>query len=256
MLLSENLVLGKALLSPKVIYFMLLIIGITVIIATILVLYFLNSFTKNSVTIKESSELKPYSSSFENISDDIFVDISGAISKPGIYKLKQGARIADLVDLAGGPAPSQADPVWFFKNVNLAKILKDEQKLYIPFEWEVYESTMSIADLSEFPILTDANNDIVSQTVKQTEQSKSSADSNKIEQKDTSQMLNSNVHTAQFKVNVNTASASEIEELPGIGPTYANRIIQNRPYKSIEELENKAKIPNSTITKIKDVINF
>jgi competence protein ComEA len=39
------------------------------------------------------------------------------------------------------------------------------------------------------------------------------------------------------RVNLNTASQAEIESLPGIGPTLAQRIIEGRPYRSIEELD-------------------
>jgi competence ComEA-like helix-hairpin-helix protein len=37
-------------------------------------------------------------------------------------------------------------------------------------------------------------------------------------------------------VNVNTASAKELESLPGIGPSRADEIIAHRPYKSVDEL--------------------
>ena len=39
------------------------------------------------------------------------------------------------------------------------------------------------------------------------------------------------------RVNLNTVSQAEIESLPGIGPALARRIIEGRPYRSIEELD-------------------
>src|SRR5262249_26250690 len=39
------------------------------------------------------------------------------------------------------------------------------------------------------------------------------------------------------RVNVNTATAAELEALPGIGPVLARRIIEGRPYWSVDELE-------------------
>src|SRR5580700_7923189 len=37
-------------------------------------------------------------------------------------------------------------------------------------------------------------------------------------------------------VDINTASLAQLEEVPGIGPTYAKEIIAARPYASLEEL--------------------
>jgi competence protein ComEA len=38
------------------------------------------------------------------------------------------------------------------------------------------------------------------------------------------------------RINVNTATQAELEALPGIGPVLARRIIEGRPYRSVEEL--------------------
>src|SRR5215831_18938763 len=42
---------------------------------------------------------------------------------------------------------------------------------------------------------------------------------------------------AAGRVNVNTATAAELEALPGIGPVIARRIVEGRPYRSVEDLE-------------------
>lgn len=57
-------------------------------------------------------------------------------------------------------------------------------------------------------------------------------------------------------VNINTASAEELEALPGIGEVTAAKIIDNRPYGTIQELLEKKVVGNSTFEKIKDKISF
>ena len=57
------------------------------------------------------------------------------------------------------------------------------------------------------------------------------------------------------KVNINAASASELDTLWGIGTVRAQDIIDNRPYQSVEELETKKIIPSNVYEKIKDQIS-
>lgn len=57
------------------------------------------------------------------------------------------------------------------------------------------------------------------------------------------------------KVDVNNATEEELQELPGIGETYAKKIIAGRPYKTEADLVN-AGIPQKTVDKIKDSIKF
>jgi len=58
------------------------------------------------------------------------------------------------------------------------------------------------------------------------------------------------------KMNINTASISELEDLSGIGEAKAFDIIQNRKYKSIHELVDKGIIGEKTFNNIKDVITI
>jgi DNA uptake protein ComE-like DNA-binding protein len=55
-------------------------------------------------------------------------------------------------------------------------------------------------------------------------------------------------------VELNTATAKELEALPGVGPSTAKRIINNRPYASVADL-SKASIPAATIAKITPLVS-
>jgi competence protein ComEA len=68
----------------------------------------------------------------------VVVDVAGAVEKPGIYKLPSGSRIGDGLVAAGGLSAS-ADREWVAKTLNLAEVVKDGGKVYIP----IYKETPS-----------------------------------------------------------------------------------------------------------------
>ncbi len=66
---------------------------------------------------------------------EISVDVSGAVVKPGVYRLKEGLRIEDAVAAAGGFSRN-ANLEYISKNLNMAQKLSDGSKVYIPIEGE------------------------------------------------------------------------------------------------------------------------
>ncbi len=56
--------------------------------------------------------------------------------------------------------------------------------------------------------------------------------------------------------NVNSASLTQLELLPGIGPVRAQKIIDNRPYSLLEELVSKKVLGQATFTKLNGLIGL
>ncbi len=75
---------------------------------------------------------------------------------------------------------------------------------------------------------------------------------------DTSREVSAPTINAPSKININTATASELDSLPGIGSVTTQRIIAHRqehgPFKSIEGLKEAKLVSGSTFEKIKDLI--
>jgi competence protein ComEA len=158
------------------------------------------------------------------ISDgSIVVDLSGAVSKPGIYKLKAGSRVGDLLDEGGGVL-GDASKTWISKTLNLSKKLDDSTKIYVPFEWE---------------ITSQGGNEIVKTVASGTSGSSSNSSQNSSEE-DTG---NTGIGD-DGKTNVNTASSSDLDKLSG------------RPYTDITDFESRSGLWASTITGIKNLITF
>src|SRR2546423_13720719 len=58
----------------------------------------------------------------------------------------------------------------------------------------------------------------------------------------------------QDKLDINSASESDLKDLPGIGEAYAKKIVEGRPYKAMDELWEKKIIPKATYAKIKNKV--
>lgn len=148
---------------------------------------------------------------------ELTVDVSGAVKSPGVYVLADGSRIKDAIEKAGGLS-DEADTDFIERSFNLARLLNDGSKLYIP---EIGESIGSSAENSR----TEYSQDVAGVD-------------------------------ARSLININSASESELDTLSGIGPVTAGKIIDNRPYNSIDELVSKKVVSNSVFEKIKDSISL
>ena len=81
----------------------------------------------------------------------------------------------------------------------------------------------------------------------------SSEKSSSSKSKKTSSESSGAVASSSTPVNINTASAKELEDLPGVGKATAEKIIKGRPYHSVDDL-SKAGVSKSTISKISSLV--
>lgn len=156
--------------------------------------------------------------------EPIAVHIIGAVPRPGLYEFAEGARVQDAINAAGGLLSSAN-----VASINLAALLEDGQQLDIPYK------------SGEEPLAEDSGGreddlNLPGGTEEPTDTGGSEDD----------------------LININTASLEELDSLPGIGPSIAQRIIdyrdENGPFASIEDLLNVSGIGPSTFDQIKDLI--
>ena len=155
---------------------------------------------------------------------NVTCDISGAVNHQGVYTLKNGARLNELIAAAGG-IKSNAQ----LKRVNRALILKDQDKIHIPYKDEKIKAEQVVESVSS-----------TSSGSVSAENSDNKADQT----------------TASNKVNINTANVAQLQQLNGIGEKKAQQIIdyrqKNGQFKSIEELKQVSGIGEKTFVALKE----
>ncbi len=228
-----------------------LVLIITAILIAIYVIYYLISgdplfLSKNIVLEIEGEDGQGKNINDALIQEDvknnkyIVIDISGAVKYPGIYKLEDGSRVGDAVKTAGGLL-NESSIKYVSKNLNLAQKIEDGEKIYIPYEWDyIEERSLQVNELVIPAVVSLSNNS-------KDEEKTSGSSQGESQSTDDSNFTN---------VNINNASEEELDALPGIGPAYAKKIIDNRPYKDISELKEKSGLSENTINKITSNITF
>ena len=145
---------------------------------------------------------------------DIVVDVTGAVTKPGVYHLPGDSRIGDAIDAAGGFSPRvDADKV--ASALNLAETLKDGSRIHVP----------SRDDPSSGPSDSGTGG--------------------------------AGAGGGGTLVDLNTATASELDALPGIGPVTAAKIIDSRTttsFTSVDELKSRKLVGEKTFDQLKSLV--
>ena len=155
-------------------------------------------------------------------SGQIVVDVDGAVAHPGLYKLPADSRVQAALAAAGGLSP-QADA----HRINRAAKLHDGQKLYVLSQGE-----------STPPLAASSGQGCEGQACTSAEGGVAGSDPE-----------------GQGLVNINTANATQLTQLPGVGPAIAQKIIDyrtaNGPFTSVDDLTKVPGIGAAKLAQIK-----
>jgi competence protein ComEA len=138
----------------------------------------------------------------------VVVYVVGAVRRSGIYRLREGARVADALERAGGPAP-KAD----LTAVNLAAPIVDGQQIVVP----------SRPPAGAPPTAAGAGG----------------------------------VPGAGAKVSLSSATVDQLDELPGVGPVTAQKIVDWRashPLRSVDDLDAIPGIGPARIEQLRELV--
>ena len=138
---------------------------------------------------------------------EIFVDVTGAVNKPGVYTLTGKSRVIDAIKAAGDSAPG-AD----LSTINLARVLNDGEQIYVD------------------SLVINSSGQRVSKK------------------------------TPSGPININRATARQLDALDGIGPVIAARIVEyrkiNGSFLSIDDLQKVSGIGAAKFAQIKSKVRI
>lgn len=145
----------------------------------------------------------------------LVVHVVGAVRRPGLLRLREGARVADAVARAGG-ATKGAD----LAALNLAAPLVDGVQVLVPLRVESVGTEAPSAGAPTSPASPYAG--------------------------------------AAGKPSLATATAEELDELPGVGPITAQKILDYRaahgPFRSVDDLDAVPGIGPARIEQLRDLV--
>ena len=205
-------------LKQKIIFFIILLIMIIVIIYYFYSTIYSNQYYLNNNIDLLSDEFVEKQDEYNSINssekiNSIVVYVCGAVKESKVISLEENSRVGDAIDAVGGLS-KDAD----LTNINLASILEDGQKIYIPKIGE----------------------DLQTDSTQSTE------------------ISYNNTLKNNSKININKATQTELETIPGVGPSTALKIInyrnENGKFSSIEEIKNVSGIGDAKYEQIKNYI--
>ncbi len=173
---------------------------------------------EDNFTVNRASDISENYTAIQIEAPPVIIHIAGAVKNPGVYQLKSTDRIIDAVKIAGGATEEASLDL-----INLAALLKDGQKIIIPYK--TYSETGEEINTNTYNYVSSAY---------------------------------SSSGSTSAKININTANANMLQNLPGIGPVLSERIIeyrnQNGLFGVIDDIKDVSGIAEKKYEGIKDLI--
>lgn len=225
-------------------YKVAILAGILLLIITLFIIAYNYYYSDNEDIINQTAlneHFEDKSSEYEDLEDEnkkednrisskigisksektIIVHVIGEVQNPGVVELKEGSRIIDAIESAGGKT-EDAD----LSRINLAYIIEDGVQIYVPRIGERTNETNINKEEGEGVIIENFTQD--------------------------------ETDNIKIKVNINTASLEKLQTLPGVGASTAQKILdyreENGKFKTIEEIKNVSGIGESKFNSLKDYI--
>lgn len=182
----------------------------------------------NQVVINEVEKVEV------DLKDDlVYVDIKGAVKKPGVYEINSDKKIIDVITMAGGLMENANTD-----NINLSKKVTDEMVIIIYTKEEVKNSNIVdtvIKVIDKECVCPNIQNDGCINTE-----------------------INDSITNVNKTININTATLEELMSINGLGEAKAKAIIKYREengyFKIIDDLLNVSGIGEALFEKIKEYI--
>ena len=176
----------------------------------------------STVALPEGRTFVPSGSADGGAAVGPVVEVSGAVVHPGVYRLAAGARIADAIGAAGGYSP-RVDAGRADRELDLARPISDGEEIRIPSRDDPSPNPGTGAGSASGGTGGPAGGS----------------------------------GAGHGPLDLNTATAGELDALPGIGPVTAAKIIASRqahPFRSVGDLQTRKLVGPATFEKLRGLV--
>lgn len=158
------------------------------------------------------------------------VQVSGAVLEPGVYDIPVNCRVEDAIAVAGG-LTENADS----ERVNLVRKVRDGMQIRVPVQKAAQTNRTQRKNAQ-------AKSGLGASTTKKSSSTRAGTEKN---------------NSAVQSVRINSAGVSELQQLPGIGPALAQRIVETRNsgrFSSADDLLRVPGIGKAKLAKLRDYV--